>query len=147
MNKYMRLAIKEAEKGIAQNEGGPFGAVIVKDNKVIAKTHNTVLKSQCAINHAEINAIKKASKKLCTFNLSGCELYTTCMPCPMCMGAIEWANITTIYYGSTSEDADSIGFRDAKLYKSNSINLINIERDKTLKLFTIWEKKEDKIIY
>ncbi|SFV66287.1 tRNA-specific adenosine-34 deaminase [hydrothermal vent metagenome] len=143
----MRLAIKEAEKGIAQNEGGPFGAVIVKDNKVIAKTHNTVLKSQCAINHAEINAIKKASKKLCTFNLSGCELYTTCMPCPMCMGAIEWANITTIYYGSTSEDADSIGFRDAKLYKSNSINLINIERDKTLKLFTIWEKKEDKIIY
>ena len=147
MNKYMRLAIKEAKKGIAQNEGGPFGAVIVKDNKVIAKTHNTVLKSQCAINHAEINAIKKASKKLCTFNLSGCELYTTCMPCPMCMGAIEWANITTIYYGSTSEDADSIGFRDAKLYKSNSINLINIERDKTLKLFTIWEKKEDKIIY
>jgi len=147
MNKYMKLAIKEAKKGIAQNEGGPFGAVIIKDNKVIAKTHNTVLKSQCAINHAEINAIKKASKKLRTFDLSGCELYTTCMPCPMCMGAIEWANITTIYYGSTSEDADSIGFRDAKLYKSNSINLINIERDKTLKLFTIWEKKEDKIIY
>jgi guanine deaminase len=143
----MKLAIKEAKKGMLQNEGGPFGAVIVKDNKVIAKTHNTVLKSQCATNHAEINAIKKASKKLHTFDLSGCELYTTCMPCPMCMGAIEWANITNIYYGSTSDDADSIGFRDAKFYQSNPTNLINIDRDKTLKLFNIWEKKEDKTMY
>ena len=143
----MKLAIKEAKKGIVQNEGGPFGAVIVKDKKVIAKAHNTVLKSQCAVNHAEINAIQKASKKLHTFDLSGCELYTTCMPCPMCMGAIEWANITTIYYGSTSDDADAVGFRDAKFYQSNPVKLINIDRKKTLKLFKIWENKEDKTIY
>jgi guanine deaminase len=147
MNKYMKLAIKEAKKGMNKNEGGPFGAVVVKDGEVISKAHNTVLKSKCAINHAEVNAIKKASKKLGTFDLSGCELYTTCMPCPMCMGAIEWANITNIYYGSTSADADTIGFRDAKFYDNNPVVLINIDRDKTLKLFKEWDKKKDKVMY
>ncbi len=147
MNKYMKLAIKEAKKGMLKNEGGPFGAVIIKNGKVIAKAHNSVLKSKCAVNHAEINAIKIASKKLDDFNLSGCELYTTCMPCPMCMGAIEWANIEKVYYGSNSKDADSIGFRDAKFYQTNPTTLTNIERKKTLKLFKIWDAKQDKVMY
>lgn len=147
MNKYMKLAIKEAKKGMLSNDGGPFGAVIVKDGEVISKAHNTVLKTQCAVNHAEVNAIKKASKKIGSFDLSGCELYTTCMPCPMCMGALEWANIDKVYYGSTSKDADAIGFRDAKFYKTNKTKLINTDRDETIKLFRFWEDKKDKVMY
>lgn len=143
----MKLAFAQAKKGIKNNEGGPFGAVIVKDGKVIAKARNTVLKSQCAVNHAEINAIKQASEILKSYDLEGCRIYTTCMPCPMCLAAIQWANIDTIYFGNTSEDAQAIGFRDKKLYEKPKIKLKNIDRKKTLKLFRIWDKKEDKVIY
>lgn len=147
MNIYMHQAVKEAFAGVQQSHGGPFGAVIVKDGKILSKAHNQVLKSNDPTAHAEINAIKKASKKLNTFDLSGCEIYTTCMPCPMCMGAIKWANIKTIYYGATSKDADAIGFRDKEFYDKEFLELKSIDRAECLKPFEAWSAKEDKVIY
>lgn len=143
----MQKAINEAIKGVNQGHGGPFGAVIVKDGKIISTSHNEVLKSNDPTSHAEINAIKKASKKLQTFDLSGCEIYTTCMPCPMCMGAIRWANISTIYYGATSEDADMIGFRDQVFYDELYQNIKNIDRTECLQVFRIWSEMPNKTIY
>jgi guanine deaminase len=143
----MQKAINEAIKGVNQGHGGPFGAVIVKDGKIISTSHNEVLKSNDPTSHAEINAIKKASKKLQTFDLSGCEIYTTCMPCPMCMGAIRWANISTIYYGATSEDADMIGFRDQVFYDESYQNIKNIDRTECLQVFRIWSEMPNKTIY
>lgn len=143
----MHQAVKEAFKGLQQNDGGPFGAVVVKDGKILSKAHNQVLKSNDPTAHAEINAIKKASKKLNTFDLSGCEIYTTCMPCPMCMGAIKWANIKTIYYGASSKDADAIGFRDKEFYDKEFLELKNIDRAECLEPFKVWQAKEDKISY
>ncbi|MFA7610912.1 MAG: nucleoside deaminase [Sulfurimonas sp.] len=147
MNNFMLQAIKEAFDGVKHNHGGPFGAVVVKNGKVISKAHNQVLKQNDATAHAEINAIRKASKKLNTFDLSGCELYTTCMPCPMCLGAIKWANIKTVYYGATSEDADKIGFRDKEFYEKEFLELKNIDREECLKPFVAWSAKEDKTLY
>jgi guanine deaminase len=147
MNKYMQKAVNEAVKGVKQGHGGPFGAVIVKDGKVISTSHNKVLKSNDPTAHAEINAIKKASKKLQTFDLSGCEIYTTCMPCPMCMGAIRWANISTIYYGATSEDANNIGFRDQIFYDESYQNIRNIDRTECLAVFRIWSEIPNKTMY
>ena len=140
----MQKAVNEAVKGVKQGHGGPFGAVIVKDGKVISTSHNKVLKSNDPTAHAEINAIKKASQKLQTFDLSGCEIYTTCMPCPMCMGAIRWANISTIYYGATSEDANNIGFRDQVFYDESYQNIKNIYRTECLAVFRIWSEIPDR---
>ncbi|MCW8895683.1 MAG: nucleoside deaminase [Sulfurimonas sp.] len=147
MNEFMLQAVKEALKGVHSNYGGPFGAVVVNNGKIISKAHNQVIKTNDPTAHAEINAIRKASKKLNTFDLSGCELYTTCMPCPMCLGAIKWANIKTVYYGATSEDADKIGFRDKDFYDKEFLELKNIDRQECLKPFVAWQKKEDKILY
>lgn len=143
----MHQAIKEAFKGVQQNHGGPFGAVIVKDGKILSKAHNQVLKTNDPTAHAEINAIKKVSKKLGTFDLSGCEIYTTCMPCPMCLGAIKWANIKIVYYGASSKDADEIGFRDQEFYEKDNLKIINIDRVESLEPFKVWSAKEDKILY
>ena len=110
--KFMRIAIKEAEKGIRNGHGGPFGAVIVKNDKVIAKGHNHVVINNDPTCHGEIDAIRKACKKLRTFDLSGCELYTTHYPCPMCACAIQWANIKKVYFGCNVDDTADIGFRD-----------------------------------
>jgi len=117
MDKFLNLAIKEAKKGFTKKEGGPFGAVIVCGGKVIASAHNRVVKDNDPTAHAEINAIRKASKKIKTFDLSKCELYTTCQPCPMCLFAIHWARIKKIYYGADSKDASKIGFDDKLLYE------------------------------
>jgi guanine deaminase len=143
----MQKAINEAIKGVNQNHGGPFGAVIVKNGEIVSTAHNEVLKSNDPTSHAEINAIKKASKKLQTFDLSGCDIYTTCMPCPMCMGAIRWANISNIYYGATSEDAQSLGFRDKVFYDEEHQNIKNIDRTSCLSVFRIWSQKPNKTIY
>ena len=143
----MQEAVKEAFKGVLKNHGGPFGAAIVKDGKLIAKAHNKVLKSNDPTSHAEMNVIRKASKKLGTFDLEGCEIYTTCMPCPMCIGAIRWANIKTVYFGATSKDADDIGFRDKEFYDKEFLNIKNIDRDACLEPFRAWQAKEDKVIY
>jgi len=143
----MKKAINEAIKGVNQNHGGPFGAVIVKNGEIVSTAHNQVLKSNDPTSHAEINAIKKASKKLQTFDLSGCDIYTTCMPCPMCMGAIRWANISNIYYGATSEDAQSLGFRDKLFYDEEHQNIRSIDRASCLSVFRLWSEKPNKTIY
>ena len=147
MNYFMNQAVKEAFSGVEHNHGEPFGAVIVKDGKIISKAHNQVIKNNDPTAHAEMSAIKKASKKLGTFDLSGCEIYTTCMPCPMCLGAIKWANIKTVYYGASSRDADNIGFRDEEFYEKETLELKNIDRDECLKPFKAWSEKEDKTLY
>jgi len=150
MNRFMQVAIDEALKGIDANEGGPFGAVIVKDNKIISKAHNLVLKTNDPTAHAEINAIKEASSKLNSFDLSGCELYTTCEPCPMCLGAIFWARIDRVYFGATKLDAQKAGFDDNKFYnmiEQKSSILKQIDATKSKELFNIWLKKENRVIY
>ena len=115
-NPYMKLAIQEAKTGITKGHGGPFGAVIVKDGVIIGKGHNQVLKNNDPTCHGEIMAIHKACKTIGSFDLSGCELYTTGEPCPMCMAAILWANISKVYYGCNIADTEKIGFRDSIFY-------------------------------
>lgn len=151
MNEYMKIAYDEALYGLKHNEGGPFGAVIVKDTKVIAKAHNTVLKEKDPTCHAEINVIKKASKKLKTYNLEGCILYTTSEPCPMCLSATIWAKIKDIYYGCNILDTEKIGFIDKNIYnnikKIRKKELKEIDRKECLNLYNEWGNKEDKEIY
>lgn len=146
MNKYMALAIEEARIGIENNDGGPFGTVIVKDDKIIATGHNKVLKTNDPTCHGEVDAIRKATSVLHTHDLSGCVLYTTGEPCPMCLCACMWANIDKIYYGCTIKDNESIGFRD-NLFdqkfggrKELDNYLIQIDRDKCLELFDYYNK-------
>ena len=143
----MKVANEEAKKNKEQNfkNGGPFGAVIVKNNKIIAKAHNTVLQDNDPTAHAEINAIRKAGNILKSYDLSDCILYTSCYPCPMCLSAIIWSNIKTVYYGNTKEDAANIGFKDDYIYSiinnANSyLNLKNIDRNETIKLFEEFSK-------
>ena len=152
--KIMQMAIKEAERGVRKNYGGPFGAIIVKDGKVISRGHNEVIKSNNPTQHAEIVAIQRASKKLGRFDLSDCEIYSTCEPCPMCLSAIYWAKIKTLYYGCSKEDASDIGFDDLFIYdainktaKEQVLNIIQIERDTCLPLFNLWKNKPDKVSY
>ena len=114
---FMKIAIDEAKDGILNHDGGPFGAVIVRDGEVIASGHNRVLSSNDSTCHGEIDAIRKAESKLGTYDLSGCELYTTGEPCPMCLAAILWANIEKVYYGCRLSDNKEIGFRDAEFDK------------------------------
>ena len=147
MNKFMKIALNEAYKGILNGHGGPFGAVIVKDNKVIAKGHNEVVKNNDPTCHGEIMAIHKACKNLKTFDLSGCELYTTGEPCPMCYAAILWANIDKVYYGCTIQDNENIGFRDKKFYEMQQPEFRNkvvkeLDREKCLELFEYYNSLE-----
>ena len=112
MNKYMEEAIKEAKEGINNGHGGPFGSVIVKDGRIIGRGHNMVLINHDSTAHGEITAIRNTEKDLGTHDLSGCEIYTTGEPCPMCLAACLWANIDKVYYGCTIEDNAIIVFRD-----------------------------------
>ena len=157
MNKYMEVAKELSDKNLITNDGGPFGACIVKDGVIIGKGSNKVLSSNDPTAHAEIIAIREASKNINSYDLSGCELYTTCYPCPMCLSAIIWANIKTVYYGNTKEDANNIGFKDEYIYnyiknidnESNSsiLELKSIDREETIKTFNSFKEKTDKIIY
>ncbi len=149
---YMKIAIEEALKGMNKGDGGAFGAVIVKDNKIIAQAHNEVIKTNDPTMHAEVNVIRKATRKLKRFDLSDCILFTTCEPCPMCLGAIYWAKIKRLYMGCTAEDAEKIGFSDKFIYdiirrKRKSIPMIRINRKECLELFKLWQDKKDKIQY
>ncbi len=146
MNQYMQLAIKEALKGIRRGHGGPFGAVLVKNGEVIASSHNTVLKGHDATNHAEINVIRKASKKFKRENLSDCEIYTTGQPCKMCMGAINWAKVKTVYYGNTYKDALNMGFDDEK-GNNKELKLIRLDSEHTVKLIEQWNNSSKRKIY
>ena len=151
MNKFMRMAVKEAEKGILNGHGGPFGAVIVKDGKVVAKGHNHVVINNDPTCHGEVDAIRKACKKLKTFDLSGCDIYTTGQPCPMCKGAILWSNINKIYYGCTLLDNEDIGFRDQIFYDTLANNEnnreIELDRKEVLKLFDQYKNLTNKTNY
>ena len=140
MNRWMQIAYNEAVEGMLADEGGPFGAVIVKGEKVIATAHNEVLKSNDPTAHAELNAIRRASKLLGSFDLSECTLYCTCKPCPMCLGAIFWARIGTVYYGATGEDAARGGFDDLRFYdmlegRNSDVVLRQLDHEANAKLF------------
>ena len=140
MNDYMNEAIKEAEEGIHAGHGGPFGSVIVKDGKIIGRGHNQVIANHDPTCHGEMMAIRDACANIKSHDLSGCELYTTAAPCPMCKGAILWANIKKVYYGCTISDTDAIGFRDEVFYeKWNSGDSENYgemtDREECLELF------------
>jgi guanine deaminase len=152
MHKWMKIAYDEAVDGMLLNEGGPFGAIITKDDKIISQAHNQVLLTNDPTAHAEVNAIRKASKKLSTFDLSECILYTTCMPCPMCLGAIFWARIKTVYYGSSELDAQKAGFDDKVFYdmlknKTHALDLKQLDAQENKKLFEIWLSKNDRQTY
>lgn len=141
-SEYMQLAIEEARKGINNGEGGPFGSIIVKDDKVIGLGHNMVLKNHDASAHGEISAIRNAGQNIGTHDLSGSIIYTTGEPCPMCLCACMWANISKIYYGCTIADNDRIGFRDERFNHVLGIDrlmmndfLEQLDRDKCLELF------------
>lgn len=144
--KFMQMAIEEALKGIKAGHGGPFGSVIVKNGKVIAKAHNTVVVDKDPTAHGEINCIRAAAKKLKTFDLKGCVLYTTGYPCPMCMSACQWANIVDIYYGCNLDDTEDIGFRDLKFYKSK-LSPTCIAREECLDLYSKYKKMLNKTKY
>lgn len=150
---YMKLAIEQAKEGIHSGHGGPFGSVIVKDNKIIGRGHNMVLKNNDSTAHGEVVAIRNAEKELGTYDLSGAEIYTTGEPCPMCLAACMWANISKVYYGCTISDNEMIGFRDAKFdhlmggRSKLSDYLQQIERDACLELFDEYNQIDEKKLY
>lgn len=159
MNRYMQIADELAKQNLVTNNGGPFGAVIVKDGTIVGVGNNHVLESNDPTAHAEVIAIRDACKNLNTYDLNGCKLYTSCYPCPMCLSAIMWSNIQTVYYGNTKEDAANIGFRDdfiydyLKLLSENDLrtkkilDLQPMDREETIKTFNSFEQKLDKTIY
>lgn len=149
----MRRAI-EISKESVKNGGGPFGAVIVKDGEIIAEGSNRVTIDNDPTAHAEVNTIRIATKKLGTFDLKGCEIYTSCEPCPMCLGAIYWAHLDKIYYANDRKDAAKIGFDDDFIYKEIALQPIDrhkpmemFMREEAIKAFEMWETKTDKTEY
>ncbi len=142
----MEVAIKEARKGMKKGHGGPFGAVLVYDGKVIAKSHNTVLKQKDPTCHAEMNILRDASKKFKSFNLSNCEIYTTGQPCKMCEAAINWAKIKKVYYGNTYKDAMNMGF-DEENGNNEELKSKRIDSEETVKLVEEWNSLSKKKIY
>ena len=140
MNKFMREAVHEAYEGVDNKHGGPFGCVIIKDGRIVGRGHNEVIKNQDCTCHAEMMAIRDACNNLDTFDLSGCELFTTSEPCPMCAGAIQWANINKVYQGCNVKDAESIGFRDKVFYEEEWFNTETLDRDECLTLFEYYKK-------
>ena len=159
MNKYIKIADELAQQNILTNDGGPFGAVIIKNNEIVGKGNNQVVLKNDPTAHAEIVAIRDACKNLGTFDLTGCEIYTSCYPCPMCLSAIIWSNIKMVYYGNTKEDAEKIGFRDNLIYeylegqsktsnKEDILKIIAMDREETIKTFESYQNKsENKTMY
>ena len=153
LNDIINITNGNARVTMLEGYGGPFGATVIKDNVAISYASNSVLKDNDPTAHAEINAIRMACKYLGTYDLSGCELYTTCYPCPMCLSAIIWANIKEVYYANTAKDAANIGFKDEIIYeyikenKKNIINLHHINSKEALQIFKNFKKAEDKKIY
>lgn len=157
MNKFMEYSRNLADQNIYTNAGGPFGACVVKDGKIIGKGSNQVLASNDPTAHAEIMAIRDACKTINSYDLSNSEMYTTSYPCPMCMSAIIWAKISKVYYGNTKEDTAKIGFRDDFIYEflkkllnnenNDILSLKCIDREETLKEYEKYINKDDKTIY
>jgi guanine deaminase len=154
MNEFMKLALDEAFKGMRAEDGGPFGAAIVKDGKIIAIGHNEVIKTNDPTAHAEIVAIRKATKLLGRFDLSDCEIYSSCEPCPMCFAAIHWAKMKTLYFAATRYDAAEIGFDDQYIYDviegkatKEQVTVVKIDRDEAMGPFKEWDQKINKVEY
>ena len=150
---FMRQAIELAVDNVKCG-GGPFGAVIVRDGKVVATGVNRVTANNDPTAHAEVSAIRAACTKLGTFDLSGCVIYTSCEPCPMCLGAIYWAHIDKIYYGANQHDAAAVNFDDSFIYRELELKpadrnkpVENILHDEALAPFNLWREKDDKIAY
>jgi len=150
----MDRAIKLAENGMKAGYGGPFGCVVVKNGEIVAEGHNEVISSNDPTSHAEIVAIRKACKKLNSFQLNGCDIYASCEPCPMCLGAIYWARPERVFYAATRKDAARIGFDDEFIYEelqidpdARTIPMLQIENEKVLNVFNDWIEKEDKTEY
>jgi len=155
-SEFMNAALREARKGVRANDGGPFGAVVVKGSRIVSRAHNSVVKTNDPTAHAEILAIRKASCRLGRFNLSDCEIYTTSEPCPMCLAAIYWARISVVYFGCTRADAAKIGFDDEFFYRAlegrarkseKRVRSIQLGRKGCLELFRAWAEKPDKVLY
>jgi guanine deaminase len=151
---FMYLAIEESKLGMDANHGGPFGCVIVKGDEVIARGHNQVLQTNDPTSHAEVVAIRNACAALNSFQLTGCEIYCSCEPCPMCLGAIYWARPDRVYYANTKQDAASIGFDDQFIYEelkqphnSRRIPMLQIEMKDARQVFEEWKLKGNKTLY
>ncbi|MBU3143017.1 nucleoside deaminase [Clostridium sp. CF012] len=154
MNEFMKIAIEEALQGMKNDEGGPFGAVVVRNGEIISSAHNEVVSTNDPTAHAEVVALRKASSTLGRFDLSDCEIYSSCEPCPMCFSAIHWAKIKKLYYGSTREDAANIDFDDQYIYdvikgtaKVLQVEVIQINREESLEPFKKWKSKMDRVQY
>ncbi len=152
--KFMQMAIDLSEYNVKEGQGGPFGAVIVKDGMVLARSANKVVPNNDPTAHAEVSAIRLACQELGTFNLAGCEIYTSCEPCPMCLGAIYWARIDKIYYANTKKDAAEIGFDDHFIYEEldlpmekRKLPLVQMMRNEALGAFKLWSESESKTDY
>lgn len=150
---FMREAVHLSAENV-KNGGGPFGAVIVKDGEIIATGVNRVTANNDPTAHAEVSAIRAAGQKLGTFDLSGCDIYTSCEPCPMCLGAIYWAHLDRMYYACNKDDAADAGFDDSFIYKELDLEASerrlkseNILRSEALKTFEAWKEKSDKVEY
>ena len=150
----MSEAIALSQNGVRNNEGGPFGCIVVKDDEIVGRGNNKVTSSNDPTAHAEVVAIRDACKNLGTFQLEGCEIYTSCEPCPMCLGAIYWARPKVVYFANSRQDAANIGFDDSMIYEELGIDLdkrkipiINLGSEDALKIFEEWQNKEDKIEY
>ena len=151
----MQAAVEEGRKNIHSGEGGPFGAVIVRNGELIARARNKVLLTNDPTMHAEMIAIRQACEALGRFDLSDCELYSTCLPCPMCIGAIFWARIPKLYYGALDSDAEAIGFSDKFIYDAirsdfqgqDALAIEAVDREACLELFRAWTHKQDKKMY
>lgn len=151
---FMQIAVNLSKKGMEQGQGGPFGAIVVKDDEVIGQGCNSVLAYNDPTAHAEIMAIRDACKRLKSFQLEGCEIYTSCEPCPMCLGAIYWARPDKVYYANTRKDAADAGFDDSFIYgeiplpvSKRSIPMYHINSAEALEPFTEWKEKENKTKY
>ncbi len=151
---FMRRAIELAQKGIDSNDGGPFGAIVVKDGEIIGEGCNRVTSTNDPTAHAEIVAIREACKNLNSFQLGGCVIYTSCEPCPMCLGAIYWARPKRMYFACSREDAANVGFDDRLIYEEierpiaqRRIESVNFLREEGLQVFENWANKTDKTEY
>ncbi|HRW83154.1 MAG TPA: nucleoside deaminase [Methanothrix sp.] len=154
MNEFLALALEEAREGIENDDGGPFGAVIVLDGKVVSRAHNEVLKRNDPTAHAEILAIREASSVLGSYDLSDCEIYSTSEPCPMCFAAIFWARIKRLVYGTTREDVAEIGFDDSLIYEiirgeaeAEQMEVVNVDREGCREVLEEWERKPGRRVY
>jgi len=153
-NEFMRLAIQLATENVLSGAGGPFGAVIAKDGKIVATGVNTVTAANDPTAHAEVNAIREACQALGSFQLPGCVLYSSCEPCPMCLGAIYWVRLDSMFFGNTCHDAAEVGFDDSFIYEElrvptgqRKLSMVRLLPDKAIESFRAWQEHQTKIEY